>query len=142
MKKLFFITAFVFLVLNAFCVYALAQADIDIEKLTNGVDADDPNAGDAPQVAPGDAVTWTYKVTNTGSVPLENLTVVDDQTGVTPACPQTTLDPGEQIECKASAPVEDLRNTAFTTVPGLCGDFPETPLYENRGTATGETSIS
>ncbi|NEP95574.1 MAG: hypothetical protein F6K25_22835, partial [Okeania sp. SIO2G4] len=39
---------------------------IEIEKSTNGVDADAPE--DAPEIAPGDTVTWTYKVTNTGNV--------------------------------------------------------------------------
>jgi uncharacterized cupredoxin-like copper-binding protein len=51
---------------------------IDIEKATNGVDADDANTGDAPQVAPGELVTWTYKVTNTGNVDLDNVMVTDD----------------------------------------------------------------
>ena len=42
---------------------------ITIEKATNGIDADDPNAGDAPQIGIGNLVTWTYVVTNTGNVP-------------------------------------------------------------------------
>ncbi len=32
----------------------------------------------------GSTVTWTYVVTNTGNVPLANVTVTDDQAGVTP----------------------------------------------------------
>ena len=50
--------------------------DIDIEKLTNGEDADDP--ADAPKVRAGDSITWTYVIQNTGSVPLTNITAVDD----------------------------------------------------------------
>ncbi|MDH3588000.1 MAG: hypothetical protein OEQ74_01220, partial [Gammaproteobacteria bacterium] len=111
---------------------------IDVEKLTNGVQADDPNAGDAPQIEPGDPVEWTYLVENTGNVTLENVDVTDDQ-GVAVSCPQTTLDPGETMECTASGVAEDLLDTGFTTVPGKCGSFPETPLYENMGLATGET---
>ena len=111
---------------------------IDIEKLTNGVDADDSNAGDAPQIAPGDTVTWTYRVTNTGNVTLLNLEVEDDQEQEV-SCPKVDLDPGETIDCTASAPAEDLADTSFTTVPGLCGGVLQSPLYENMGTATGQS---
>ncbi|MBW2283794.1 MAG: hypothetical protein JRF65_04235, partial [Deltaproteobacteria bacterium] len=48
---------------------------IDIEKSTNGQDADDPTG---PILKPGDEVTWTYVVTNTGDVPLVDVVVVDD----------------------------------------------------------------
>ncbi|MFW2333091.1 hypothetical protein, partial [Ilumatobacter sp.] len=43
---------------------------IDIEKFVNGVDADDPTG---PVVAVGDTVTFTYVVTNTGEVPLDDV---------------------------------------------------------------------
>ena len=51
---------------------------IDIEKLTNGVDADDLE--DAVQVDPGDLVVFTYQVTNTGDVPFDfdDVEIVDD----------------------------------------------------------------
>ncbi|MDX1691729.1 MAG: hypothetical protein R3290_11970, partial [Acidimicrobiia bacterium] len=52
---------------------------IDIEKATNGVDADTPDEG--PELFAGDTVTWTYVVTNTGDVDLEDVTVEDDQEG-------------------------------------------------------------
>ncbi|MGB5306766.1 MAG: SdrD B-like domain-containing protein, partial [Gammaproteobacteria bacterium] len=120
------------------CVlYQPREPGIDIEKATNGVDADDPNAGDAPQVGIGNTVTWTYKVTNTGNVTLTNVMVNDDQ-GVTVSCPTATLAPGEMMECTASGPAEDLGTTIFTVVPGLCGGIPQSPLYENKGKATGE----
>ncbi len=47
---------------------------IDIEKFVNGVDADDPTG---PVVAVGDTVTFTYVVTNTGEVPLDDVVAVD-----------------------------------------------------------------
>ena len=53
---------------------------IDIEKATNGEDADTETG---PVVVVGSTVTWTYKVKNTGNVPLSNVVVTDDQ-GVTP----------------------------------------------------------
>ncbi len=54
------------------------EPGIDIEKLTNGVDAD--TEADAPEIAPGDLVTWTYKVTNTGNVAftMDQIEIVDD----------------------------------------------------------------
>ena len=73
---------------------------IDIEKATNGVDADDPNAGDAPQIAmPGGLVTWTYVVTNTGNEPLNNVVVTDDQ-GVALSClsQPAVLNPGASFD--------------------------------------------
>ncbi len=53
---------------------------IDVEKATNGQDADTETG---PIVAAGDQVTWTYVVTNTGNVLLDNVALTDDQ-GVTP----------------------------------------------------------
>ncbi|NES07508.1 MAG: PPXXXP-CTERM sorting domain-containing protein, partial [Okeania sp. SIO2F4] len=44
----------------------LPDAGIDIEKFTNGVDAD--TIEEAVEISPGKKVTWTYKVTNTGDV--------------------------------------------------------------------------
>ncbi len=48
---------------------------IDVEKATNTIDADDPTG---PYLPTGDPVTWTYVVTNTGNMPLSDVTVVDD----------------------------------------------------------------
>ncbi|MCL4202703.1 MAG: VCBS repeat-containing protein [Pirellulaceae bacterium] len=51
------------------------EAGIDIEKATNGQDADDPPG---PLLQVDSVVTWTYVVTNTGNVPLSPVVVVDD----------------------------------------------------------------
>ena len=57
--------------------YRVPQAvDIAIVKLVNGEDANTPAGG--PVLTPGAAVTWTYVVTNPGTVPLSNVVVVDD----------------------------------------------------------------
>ena len=53
-----------------------------IEKATNGVDAD---SGSGPAVEPGQAVTWTWTISATGSEALYDL-VVSDSSGVTPNC--------------------------------------------------------
>jgi len=55
--------------------YFGAKPAIDIEKATNGEDADEETG---PIVQVGSTVTWTYVITNTGNVPLSNCKVVDD----------------------------------------------------------------
>ncbi|WP_406662197.1 hypothetical protein V7O66_06060 [Methanolobus sp. ZRKC3] len=57
----------------------IPNPDIDIEKATNGDDAD---AAPGPGIPEGDALIWTYVVTNTGNVPLENVVVTDDKLGI------------------------------------------------------------
>lgn len=52
--------------------YFGANPDIDVVKLTNGTD------NLCPVLAVGEAVTWTYNVTNSGNVALDNLIVTDD----------------------------------------------------------------
>src|SRR5262249_51235878 len=41
---------------------------IALKKYTNGQDANGPNDGDVPEIALGDPVTWTYRVSNIGNV--------------------------------------------------------------------------
>jgi hypothetical protein len=67
---------------SEFAPVILAQNSlgIDIEKSTNGQDADLPTG---PVLAVGSMATFQYVVTNTGSLPLKNVTVTDDQ-GVMP----------------------------------------------------------
>ena len=61
--------------------YFGVAAGIDIEKATNGIDAD---LRPGPFIPAGSAVTWTYVVTNTGNAPLGAITVTDSMTGVVP----------------------------------------------------------
>ena len=72
---------------------------IDLEKHTNGEDADEPTG---PHIPVGDPVLWEYIVTNTGIQTLTNVTVVDDQ-GVTVVCPKDLLAPAEVMICTASS---------------------------------------
>ena len=90
--------------------------DIDIEKYTNGEDADDE--ADAVVIDVGDVVTWTYVVTNIGDVTLSDVTVTDDR-GVAVTCPKNTLAPDEAMTCVGT---------------GIAG----TGLYKNIGTVTGQ----
>ncbi|MEM7127859.1 MAG: choice-of-anchor E domain-containing protein [Chloroflexota bacterium] len=45
--------------------YVYRVPSIEIEKSTNGSDADEPTG---PQILAGDPVTWTYQITNTGTI--------------------------------------------------------------------------
>ena len=54
----------------------LGITPIEIQKLTNGDDADD---APGPSIVVGSAVTWEYRSTNVGSVPLTAVAVVDDR---------------------------------------------------------------
>jgi hypothetical protein len=78
-----------------------AEPDIDIEKYTNGSDADVPMG---PILFVGQTVNWEYEVTNTGNVTLTNINVTDSE-GVTVDCPKDTLTPGESMTCTASGTV-------------------------------------
>lgn len=93
--------------------YFTPVASIDIEKSTNGEDADNPSG---PVVAPGSSVTWTYVVTNTGNVALSAVVVSDDRLdGAAISCDPVNGDaggdnvvdlllPGQSVICTASAP--------------------------------------
>lgn len=92
----------------------MVNPSIDIEKSTNGVDADQ---APGPDVLVGSTVEWTYVVVNTGDVALTGIAVTDDQ-GVSVSCPADTLQPGGTMTCEASG----------VAVSGQ---------YANTGTATG-----
>ncbi len=90
-------------------------ASIVIEKATNGKDADLPPG---PVIESGKPVTWTYVVTNTGTLTLSEVTVVDSREGAV-TCPQTTLAPGASMTCVKTG-------------------IASSGQYSNTGTATGK----
>ena len=111
---------------------------VDIEKATNGEDADDPPG---PEITIGDVVTWTYVVTNTGDVPLD-VSVSDDQ-GVPVICPKTMVGVNESVTCtavgiavegqyanmgsvSATYGVDDSDPSHYISVPGETPPPPET----------------
>ena len=83
---------------------------ITIVKTTNG--------SDGLNIPVGAPVTWTYVVTNSGTVPLTDVAVNDSDLGPI-TCPKTTLAVGESMTCTATG----------TAVAGA---------YSNIGTASGE----
>jgi hypothetical protein len=104
---------------------------LTIETLSNGQQADDANDYDVPRIAPTDSVTWTYNVTNTGTVGISevDIQVTSSQPGVTPTLDITSddgdrvLSPDETWAYTATAPAIDLASppASVTTVPG-CND--------------------
>jgi uncharacterized repeat protein (TIGR01451 family) len=78
--------------------YFAETRTIDIEKYTNGNDADAVTDPDVPEVLPESNVTWTYEVTNTSNVTLYNITVTDDPEGPI-NCPSQTLTSGQSMTC-------------------------------------------
>ncbi|NOR48626.1 MAG: VPXXXP-CTERM sorting domain-containing protein, partial [Methanosarcinaceae archaeon] len=102
---------------------------IDIEKFTNGEDAD---VAPGPRIRSGYAVTWTYNVTNNGNVILNNIIVIDDKLGEI-TCPYTTLQPGESMVCTATG-------TARVGQYSNLGNV--TAVYENGGTVVNDIDQS
>ncbi|HEX7185807.1 MAG TPA: hypothetical protein VF756_28540 [Thermoanaerobaculia bacterium] len=94
------------------------NAAIDIEKHTNGQDADD---APGPEINVGSPVSWTYLVTNTGAVALSEVRVTDDK-GVAVSCPKTSLRPGESMTCTGSgtATAGQYRNLGTVTAKTSC----------------------
>jgi hypothetical protein len=84
--------------------YFGAGPQVDIEKATNGVDADMPPG---PGICVGGLVLWTYEVTNTGNVRLTGVQVSDDELGDID-CPKSALEPEEAMTCtvRGTAPAE------------------------------------
>lgn len=93
------------------------QANIDVEKSTNGQDADDLPG---PSLPAGITVTWSYTVTNNGSVTLNNVSIVDDKEGA--ICTVGTLTPGQSASCSKNgiATIGQYANVA--TAAGIRAD--------------------
>ncbi len=97
------------------------EAEIRIEKATNGEDADRPPG---PSIPVGDPVEWTYVVTNTGDVPLSEVTVTDDQ-GVDVDCPGDALEPGESMTCTGSGVAEEGQYSNVGTAEAVASEGDE-----------------
>jgi hypothetical protein len=81
--------------------YFGTQAAVELEKRTDGLDADTPPG---PTLLEGNVVIWTYIVTNTGNVTLVDIQVEDDK-GVSVTCPSDTLEAGESLTCSGQGVV-------------------------------------
>ncbi|MEA3511605.1 MAG: hypothetical protein U9R51_09240, partial [Actinomycetota bacterium] len=93
---------------------------IDIEKATNGQDADEPTG---PIVTVGDTVTWTYVVTNTGNVDLTDVVVTDDILGDICEIGDLAVGASETCEATGIAELDQYANLGTVT-----GNYP--PLHK------------
>ncbi|KZX51223.1 hypothetical protein A3709_10355 [Halioglobus sp. HI00S01] len=99
---------------------------VDIEKSTNGEDADTPPG---PILARGAGVNWTYTISNVGNYPIDDWTVVDDQLGVVGTCPNIVLLPGGPpaiCSVRGFATEGQYRNVALVTAVNPAGGAPAT----------------
>lgn len=103
------------------------EPDIDIEKYTNGYNADLPSG---PAIEVGETITWKYVVTNTGAVALTNIVVVDDVIGTIGNDKITDKADGDDV-----LEIGEEWTYIVTDTLEEC-----TPLYKNTGTVTGEAS--
>ena len=112
-----------------------AAPAIEIEKSTNGDDAD---AAPGPFVPIGTTVTWTYRVTNTGNVPLSDIAVTDDR-GVTVDCPGTSLDVADVMTCRATGTAQpgQYENTGAVTAVGASQQVGDSDPSHYFGVAPG-----
>jgi hypothetical protein len=110
---------------------------IKIEKSTNGEDADN---APGPTIVVGSPVTWQYVVTNTGTIPLTNVAVVDDRIGPV-ACPGTTLDVQKSMTCTASgvAVAGQYSNLGTVTASSASGAVTDSDASHYFGQVPGTT---
>jgi len=87
---------------------------ITLKKYTNGEDADD---APGPMINPGNPVTWTYVITNTGATALVEIVLLDDKEGAI-ACPRTSLAAGEAMLCTHTGMAATGQYTNVATVTG------------------------
>ena len=105
--------------------YLGINPEVELEKLTNGLDSD---TAPGETLVVGEAVTWTYLLSNTGDVALNNVSVSDDQEGLVtiPAAGSIVGDDGDGIF--------EPGETWELTLTGVAGVGP----YTNTGTVTAE----
>ncbi len=105
--------------------YFAFVAGVDIEKSTDGADAD---SAPGPYITTGDTVTWTFVVENTGDVDLADVTVTDDviaAVDIDCGAPDNDnvielLEPGalNAVTCTATGPAGDGAHVNTASVTG------------------------
>ena len=108
---------------------------IQIEKSTNGEDADE---APGPTITVGSPVTWQYVVTNTGTIPLTSVAVVDDR-NVSVVCPATTLAVQQSMTCTGSgvAVAGQYSNLGTVTASSASGTVTDSDPSHYFGVAPG-----
>jgi len=120
--------------------HLIYEPGIDVLKLTNGNDAKLADDADVPTVTPGEAVTWTYIVTNTGSIPFDaaELTVTDSVEGVitdriadTVGNNDDSFAPGEVWTFQKSGVARTLSSESGSFIVNGCGNATTGGLQRN-----------
>ena len=88
------------------------QPAIDIEKHTNGEDADTPTG---PSIVVGAPVLWEYIVTNTGDVDLTNVVVTDDILGLIGTIPSLAAGETQTLTANGNAAAGQYANLGTAT---------------------------
>ncbi len=114
---------------------------LKLEKSTNGFEADRPNDGEAPAIAPGGAVTWRYEATNLSDEPLRVTSLTDDRLGEITnriggdADGDGQLGPAETWIYEVVGTAQRVSSLPEgTRVRGRCGGRTSAWLYENTAT--------
>ena len=118
---------------------------VKIKKSTNGEDAD---SAPGPSIVVGSAVTWRYEVSNTGTINLTGIVVVDDR-GVPINCNgQTTLAATQTMTCSGSgiATLGQYSNVGKVTANSASGSVDDSDPSHYLGVAqapppSGEMTI-
>ena len=87
--------------------------------------------------APGEKITYTYTVTNSGNVTLHDVTLTDDRLGRV-SCPDTALAPGRSMTCQAVTVTTktDVAAGELTNVATATGRPPTGPPVTDGDTQT------
>ena len=111
---------------------------LDIEKHTNGQDADTPTG---PKVLVGDSITWEFIVTNNSNVTLIDIEVTDDILG--PIGTIDSLAPGESVTLihTGTASTGQYENTGTATAEYLGQSVTDTDLSHYCGIECAELAI-
>ena len=106
--------------------FAKTEGAISLRKRLNG-----QRAQNGVTVPPGQTIIFTYDVTNNGALPIEDVSLVDDQLGVI-SCPKTSLKPHEPVTCAAPPQIAQAGGQVnIATVHGQ--------VTEPSGKRTGQT---
>jgi uncharacterized repeat protein (TIGR01451 family) len=105
---------------------ATDTAEVVVEAVAPSPAIDITKVADQEVAEPGDTITYTYTVTNTGNVALTNIAVVDDMLGPI-ALGATALAPGESTEGTATYTV------AATDLPGPIGNTALATATDDQG---------
>ena len=114
------------LTIDAGLVEFVPAPGIDIEKATNGVDAD---TAPGVELIVGEVATFTFVATNTGNVDLADVSITDDVLG--PICGIENLAVGASETCETTATVAEGQQTNVATATGQ-------PIDPATGEPTGD----